>query len=97
MKTTKKEDGTQGLSYEDAEFADYLAYDYLYDEDLKQYKKQRPQATMPGKILHSGPPLDFSFLKLENVESLKKERPRHGKRKKVQNDEEEEDSKKADV
>lgn len=44
--------------------ADYIAYLQLYEESLKNKKKPRPQATMPGKIEHTGKPLDFSFLKL---------------------------------
>ena len=51
---------------------------------------------MPGKIEHAGEPLDFSFLKLQDVNSLRKERPRAGKRKPIEKDEEEEDSKKGE-
>ena len=51
---------------------------------------------MPGKVDHYGPPLDFSFLKLEDVLSLRKKRPRGGKRKPIEKDEDEEDGKKND-
>ena len=70
----------------------------LYDEALgeKQWKP-RPDATMPGKIEHFGSPLDFSFLKLEDVLSLRKKRPRGGKRKPIEKDEDEEDGKKNDA
>jgi len=49
---------------------------------------------MPGKIEHFGAPLDFSFLKLQDVASLKKKRPRAGKRKPIEKDEDEDDVKK---
>ena len=52
---------------------------------------------MTGSISHSGKPLDFSFLKLQDVLSLKKERPREGKRKPIEKDEDEEDSKNKDL
>jgi hypothetical protein len=29
--------------------------------------KPRPDATIPGKISHFGAPIDFSFLKLQDV------------------------------
>mmetsp|Transcript_29847 Transcript_29847/g.45574 ORF Transcript_29847/g.45574 Transcript_29847/m.45574 type:complete len:299 (+) Transcript_29847:94-990(+) len=58
--------------------------------------KERPLATIPGKIDHAGPPLDFSFLKLQDVQSLRKERPRAGTRKPIEKDEDEEDAKKGD-
>ena len=51
-------------------------------------------ATIPGKIVHEGEPLDFSFLKLQDVTALRKERPRGGKRIAIEKDEEEEDAKK---
>lgn len=59
--------------------------------------KPRTDATRPGKIEHSAQPLDFSFLKLQDVQSLKKERPRAGKRKPIEKDEDEEDAKKNDM
>ena len=71
----------------------YIAH---YDELLNKRWKPRPDATMPGKIEHQGKPLDFSFLKLQDVHSLRKERPRDGKRKPIEKDEEEEDSKKGE-
>lgn len=77
--------------------ADYIAYLQLYEEALKNKKKPRPQATMPGKIEHTGKPLDFSFLKLQDVASLRKERPRAGRRKPIEKDEDEEDAKKNEV
>lgn len=53
---------------------------------------------MPGKIDHNGPPLDFSFLNLQDVVSLRKERPRPGgKRKPIEKDDDEEDTKKNDL
>ena len=51
---------------------------------------------MAGVIEHSGPPLDFSFLNLQEVTSLRKERPRAGKRKPIEKDEDEEDAKKGE-
>ena len=53
---------------------------------------------MPGKIDHNGPPLDFSFLNLQDVVSLRKERPRPGgKRKPIEKDDDEEDTKKNEL
>ena len=52
---------------------------------------------MAGKIVHEGDPLDFSFLKLQDVTALRKERPRGGKRIAIEKDEEEEDAKKDQV
>lgn len=57
---------------------DYVAYQALYDQFARLERKPRTQATMPGKIDHNGPPLDFSFLNLQDVVSLSKERPRPG-------------------
>ena len=72
---------------------DYLAYQQLYDQFAKIQRKPRTQATMPGKIDHNGPPLDFSFLNLQDVVSLRKERPRPGgKRKPIEKEEDEEDT-----
>lgn len=76
---------------------DYILYVQEYDEELSKTKKPRTSATIPGKIEHSGPPLDFSFLKLQDVQSLKKERPRAGKRKPIEKDDDEEDNKKNDA
>lgn len=76
---------------------DYFIYYQAYDEMRTQRRKLRPQATMPGKIDHFGKPLDFSFLKLQDVQALRKERPRGGKRKPIEKDEEEEDGKKGDA
>ena len=73
---------------------DFLVYEQMYAEALQQKKKPRPDATMPGKISHEGEPLDFSFLKLQDVTALRKERPRGGKRIAIEKDEEEEDAKK---
>ncbi len=64
---------------------------------MKKVWKPRTQATMAGSIHHSGKPLDFSFLKLQDVQSLKKERPREGKRKAIEKDEDEEDAKNKDL
>lgn len=49
---------------------------------------------MQGKISHNGEPLDFSFLKLQDVQSLRKERPRAGQRKAIEKEDDEEDNKK---
>lgn len=76
---------------------DYFLYMEDYDRLMKKVWKPRTQATCPGKIVHSGPPLDFSFLKLQDVQSLKKERPRAGKRKAIEKDEDEEDAKNKDL
>lgn len=77
---------------------DYLAYMQLYDQYANLVRKPRSQATMPGKIDHNGPPLDFSFLTLQDCVSLRKERPRPGgKRKPIEKDEDEEDTKKNDL
>ena len=76
---------------------DYLLYMEDYDRLMKKVWKPRTSATCPGKIQHSGPPLDFSFLKLQDVQSLKKERPRAGKRKAIEKDEDEEDAKNKDM
>ena len=74
-----------------------MAYHELYDQTLGAKRwKPRPDATCPGKIEHFGQPLDFSFLKLEDVLSLRKKRPRGGKRKPIEKDEDEDDGKKGD-
>ena len=49
---------------------------------------------MQGAIEHEGVPLDFSFLKLTDVESLKRENPRAGVRIPVEIEEDEEEAKK---
>ena len=59
-------------------------------------RKPSVEAHQPGVINHIGPPLDFSFLKLQDVLCLKKERERGGKRKPIEKDEDEEDTKKND-
>lgn len=46
---------------------DYQVYQQLYDEKKQNRWKPRPAATKPGKISHFGPPIDFSFLKLQDV------------------------------
>ena len=76
---------------------DYYAYVQAYEEAKTKRFKSRPDATKPGKIEHFGPPLDFSFLKLQEVQALRKERPRAGKRKPIEKDEDEEDTKKGDA
>jgi hypothetical protein len=45
----------------------------------------------------SGQPLDFSFLHIQTIESLKKEEPRAGKRKPIEDSEDEEEAKKNDA
>lgn len=72
---------------------DYEIYIRMYDEFKQRSRKPRSQATIPGKIEHHGPPLDFSFLKLQDVQSLRKENPRSGVRKPIEKDDEEEDGK----
>jgi hypothetical protein len=72
---------------------DYELYHRLYDDIKNQRLKPRVQATIPGKIDHYGPPLDFTFQKLQDVQSLRKETPRSGKRKPIEKDDEEEDGK----
>ena len=60
-------------------------------------RKPRLQATEPGRIVHEGEPLDFSFLKLQDITSLRRERPRGGKRIAIEKEEEEEEKKEAVV
>jgi hypothetical protein len=76
------------------EHQDYLLYFQSYDEAKTVKRKPRNQATEAGDIQHTGQPLDFSFLKLQDVQALKKERPRAGVRKPIEKEEDEEDSKK---
>jgi hypothetical protein len=65
---------------------------------MKRVWKPRSSATIEKvAIQHSGKPLDFSFLKLKDVASLKKEKPREGKRKPIEKDEDEEDAKKNEL
>jgi len=73
---------------------DYMVYYQEYDDLKKKVWKPRPDATKAGKIEHFGAPLDFSFLKLQDVISLRKKRPRAGKRKPIEKDEDEDDVKK---
>jgi hypothetical protein len=44
-----------------------MAYEEAYERSKDQRMKPRPDATKPGKITHNGPPIDFSFLKLQDV------------------------------
>jgi hypothetical protein len=44
-----------------------MVYQETYDRLKAQRWKPRPDATKPGKIVHNGPPIDFSFLKLQDV------------------------------
>ena len=46
---------------------DYMVYQENYDKMKTQKWKPRPDATKPGKITHNGAPIDFSFLKLQDV------------------------------
>ena len=73
---------------------DYMVYYQQYDEARGKRWKPQSDATMPGKIEHFGTPLDFSFLKLQDVTHLERKRPRAGKRKPIAKDEEEDDLKK---
>jgi len=60
--------------------------------------KTRQESLITGaSIKVSGNPLDFSFLKLTSIEALKKEEPRSGKRKPIEESEDEEDTKKNDI
>jgi hypothetical protein len=68
-----------------------LEYEQIYAEYKNVIRKPRLEATKPGKIEHSGKPLDFSFLKLTDVEMFKKERARAGRRKPILKDDYEED------
>ena len=69
---------------------DYFLYQQDYDNLMKKVWKPRSSATIEKQaIVHSGAPLDFSFLKLQDVQSLKKERQRGGKRKPIEKDDDE--------
>lgn len=74
------------MDYEDAlEDLDYEIYYQRYESmDIDKIQKQRPQATMPGKITHSAVPLSFTFMNIKEVNQLKRERTREGKRKPVE-------------
>uniref|UniRef100_A0A7S3FUK3 Leucine-rich repeat-containing protein 51 n=1 Tax=Strombidium rassoulzadegani TaxID=1082188 RepID=A0A7S3FUK3_9SPIT len=76
---------------------DYELYVRVYDEMRLLRRKPQSQATVEGKIDHFGTPLDFSFLKLQDVQSLRKETPRAGKRKPIEKEDDEEDAKKGDA
>jgi hypothetical protein len=56
-------------------------------------KNKKHAATEPGKILHSDKPLNFTFMDIQTVYQLKKERPRAGKRKQIEIEEDETDQK----
>ena len=73
---------------------DYYLYQEEYDQARVVPRKPRTMATAPGAIEHNAPPLDFSFLGLKDVITLRKERPRAGTRKEIEKDEDEEDAKK---
>ena len=70
---------------EDLDYRIYLEHYERLTLDTRQ--KSRPEATQPGKIKHSGQPLSFSFMTLKNVNQLKRERPRDGKRKPIETEE----------
>ena len=72
---------------------DYEAYVKLYEERLEAMKRARSSATDQGKIIHSDVPLNFTFMDIQNVQQLKKERPRAGKRKPIEIEEDETDTK----
>ena len=66
---------------------------HIWDSSLLFDKAQ--ETIVRAKYTISGKPLDFSFLKLTNVEQLRKEVPRdNGKRKPIAESDEEEDMKK---
>lgn len=71
---------------------DYQAYEHQYALTLES-RKPRTKATESGKLQHPAIPLNFTFLKLLTVNQLKKERPRAGKRKPIEIEEDEADQK----
>ena len=73
---------------------DFIIYEQTYAEERVKTRNPRTDATTPGPIEHEGTPLDFSFLKLQDVGSLVKERPRAGKRIPIPKEEDEEETKK---
>ena len=73
---------------------DFLVYEQMYIEARTMKRKPQLDATTPGAVGHEGEPLDFSFLKLQDVKSLEKERPRAGKRIAIEKDDDEEEAKK---
>lgn len=76
---------------------DFLIYEQMYIEARTMKRKPQSEATVPGSIAVEGTPLDFSFLKLQDVKTLEKERPRAGKRIAIEKDDEEEEQKKAEA
>lgn len=66
----------------------------MYIEARTMKRKPQLDATVPGAVNCEGEPLDFSFLKLTDVKSLEKERPRAGKRIAIEKDDDEEEAKK---
>ena len=76
---------------------DFLIYEQTYIEARTMRRKPQSDATMPGAVQCEGTPLDFSFLKLYDVKSLEKERPRAGKRIAIEKEEDEEEQKKAEA
>ncbi|CDW82522.1 leucine-rich repeat-containing protein 51-like [Stylonychia lemnae] len=67
----------------------------MQSQTLSNSIQKRTASLVTGQVIKvSGNPLDFSFLKLQNIESLKKEEPRSGKRKPIEESEDEEDQKK---
>ena len=60
-------------------------------------RKPANSGHMAGPIMHEGAPLDFSFLKLTDVKSLEKEKPRGGIRIPIEKDDDEEEAKKEKV
>ena len=72
----------------------FIIYEQTYAEDRLKTRKPRTGATIPGPIVHEGEPLDFSFLKLQEVGALLKERQRGGKRIPIPKEDEDEETKK---
>ena len=66
----------------------------MYIEARTMRRKPQLDATVAGPCNHEGEPLDFSFLKLSDVKSLEKERPRGGKRIAIEKEDDEEEAKK---
>jgi hypothetical protein len=76
---------------------DFLIYEQMYIEARTMKRKPQSEATVPGGISVEGTPLDFSFLKLQDIKILEKERPRAGKRIAIEKDDDEEEQKKAEA
>ena len=76
---------------------DFLIYEQMYIEARTMKRKPANAGHSAGPIVHEGSPLDFSFLKLTDVKSLEKEKPRGGVRIPIEKDDDEEEAKKEKV